>query len=322
MSKTPENTGKLTFFCNYQNHHVCFCSQNMTFIGEGSSCGAEDTFQGSPLCLLLCILCCLSCVEGSELSSVSLFSSPHAHSTSLLILYLFYTLLSVFFALILFVVLSSNDIVSMPKGADAYGTKKKRHRSGKNTKKSTSESEDDYVEEDEEAEGGRKRRKKEQKGAGGRPKSAASPSSSLCNHAQARERVCIVCLCYFSRNALTKGVLLSANTEYALEFIEFYLADLSYSQFDPRLPRFLCFSCRSACKRAYSNESPPPSKLTNQNTVRQSLVHTRTSWRSFVCPGEVCPLCKLAVYHTFGRRPSIVEPPQLSPLSSAACHPP
>ncbi len=172
---------------------------------------------------------------------------------------------------------------------------------------------------DEEEEREDKPRKRAGRGGGRPPKAVVTarvPKKSKCTHAEARRRVCIVCIKYFSRDANKKGTILT-NDQQIFNMLCPFLFEFPYNCNDPRVPVFLCHTCATAVRAASSRNFLSCARVDICNEGRGALVQRWVGWRNFVCPGVVCPLCRLAVSVAFGGKNLSVRR-QPAPVAAAA----
>ncbi len=219
-----------------------------------------------------------------------------------------------FFVCFCFLTSARFDFVSAPKSgkrpsssvapAESAGSRKK-------VKRSSFQYGRDMDWDPDEDEGGEKRKGR----GGGRPHTwpatRATPLKLSLTHEEVRQRCCVGCLCYFSREATTRGELVT-ETSSTFKDIREYLAlgNFAFSCCDPRLPYLVCFACRSAVSRFFSkNNSPPIKRIDVHGDGRSKLVERRVVWRHFVCAGKMeCPLCQLATAMLFGGKNVIRKP--------------
>ena len=108
------------------------------------------------------------------------------------------------------------------------------------------------------------------------------------------------CLQFFSVAALSNGCNLTKNLK-LLPLLQDFLGNFAFSVADPRLPIFVCSTCRTRMRKEVEKKTENYEVFEQHSDRRQQLIAGgRISWRNFTCPGPSCSLCQLAVQGLFG----------------------
>ena len=180
---------------------------------------------------------------------------------------------------------------------------------GRENKKARKADHEERRDDGEWEEGDEHQRQRRSGDGGGRPKlERETREEYTVTHQQARERVCIACLRYFGRDPLRHGRALR-DESIMLSDLMFFLSDLPWTADDPRVPCFLCSSCRTLVHRAATAGKESIALFLSAAPRRNQLVQKRVLARNFVCRGrQECSLCSLCVTSLFGRTSRRREP--------------